>query len=118
MTRKLDSQSILLVYGEFDLFVVQLQAALDGEGAESVIARTPADAVTQLKRFDFDAVLINYTPGFDAEHHALLRALGGVPTLLICTASLPVTFLTALPVLVKPVAAHAVVVALARLRRP
>jgi len=61
MTRKLDGQCVLFVYGEMDLFVVQLQEALDGEGAESVIARTPADALIQLKRFDFDAALINYT---------------------------------------------------------
>ena len=54
----------------------------------------------------------------DAEHLDLLRALGGVPALLICTASAPVAFLTAVPILLKPSAADAVVGALARLRRP
>jgi hypothetical protein len=118
MTRSLDGQRILLVYGEIDLFVVHLQEALDGAGADSVIARTPADALIQLKRFNFESVLINYMPGVDAQHLDLLRALRGVPAFLICSASPPVAFLAALPILVKPVAADAVVVALARLRRP
>jgi hypothetical protein len=68
--------------------------------------------VLELNQFDFDAALINYTPDFDAEHLDLLGALGNVPALLICTASLPAAFLATLAILVKLVAPDAVVVAL------
>jgi hypothetical protein len=55
MANELGGRPILIVYGEIDLFVVELQDAFDRAGADTLIARTPADAMRHLKRFDRDA---------------------------------------------------------------
>jgi hypothetical protein len=77
MTLALHSRPILIVYGAIDLFVVELQDALDRAGAQSVIARTRAVALRQLQRFDFDAVVINHVANLDDEIDILVDALDG-----------------------------------------
>jgi hypothetical protein len=117
MPSRLRNQTILFVYGEIDHFVVELHQALDQAGADAVIARTPRDATTALARFDFDGALVNFLQGTD-EHQELLRALGGVPTLLLCSPLTSLAAFATFPILARPVAVDAVLTALARLVRP
>jgi len=116
MANELGGRPILIVYGEIDLFVVELQDAFDRAGADTLIARTPADAMRHLKRFDFDAVVINHIQGLDAGSRELVEELAGTPVLVLCGAVTPVSLLR-FPCLVKPVSADAVVEVLARLVR-
>jgi hypothetical protein len=105
---------ILIVYGQIDLFVLGLQDELDREGADTLIARTPADAMQHLQRFDFDAAVINHVQGLDAGTRELVADLAGTPLLVLCNAVTPVSLLR-FPCLVKPVCADAVVEVLVRL---
>ncbi|HZT49748.1 MAG TPA: hypothetical protein VFA64_17380 [Hyphomicrobiaceae bacterium] len=116
MTTGLRNQTILFVYGEIDRFVVELQQALDEAGADSVIARTPGDAINALARFEFDGAVINYLQEH-AEYGELVHALAGLPTLVLCSPLTPLSALTRMPILSKPVAPGAVLTALARLLR-
>jgi hypothetical protein len=65
----LRGHSILIVESEGEPFVGQLQAAVEGTGAESLVAPDPATALEQCEHFDFTAALIN------AEHKALCDQL-------------------------------------------
>ena len=105
---------ILTVYGEIDLAVVRLQDAFDKAGVESFIARTPADAMKLLQRFEFDAVVINHVYGLDDGLDDLLKELVDTPTLALCYAMTPAT-LARVPCLAKPVRADAVIGVLERL---
>jgi predicted transposase YbfD/YdcC len=109
----LQSRSILFVSGETDALEVELRDALDRAGAETAIARAPEDALAQLDRFEFDGVIINPLPGEERAVAELIGALGGVPTLLLCAGSTALSQFAPLPVLVKPVAAGAVIGAMA-----
>jgi hypothetical protein len=60
MSSELHDRPILIVYGEIDLFVLELQDALDQAGADTMIARTPADALSLLQRLDIDAIVMNH----------------------------------------------------------
>lgn len=107
---------LLIVYGEIDLFMLELQDAFDRAGAETLIARTPTDALGYLKRFDFAAVLINYTPAFATEDfRKLLAELGRIPALLLADALTPMSVVATLPTLLKSTQPDAVVRAVERL---
>jgi hypothetical protein len=106
---KVHNRPVLIVYGEIDLFVVELQDALDKAGADSLIAPTLAD---HLKRFEVDAVAINHVPGVDDQ----LEKLAGTLTLVLCSPLTPLALLR-LPILVKTANANAAIAALARLVR-
>src|SRR5215471_1738126 len=75
----LRGRPILVVYGHIDLFVLELQDAFDRAGADTVIARTPADALRHLRRFD--AVVINHVQGLDAGTRELVETFAGTPVL-------------------------------------
>jgi hypothetical protein len=114
MPSRLRNRTILFVYGEIDHFVVEVHQALDQTGADTVIARTPSDATTALTRFDFNGALVNFLQGTD-EHQELLRALAGVPTLVLCSPLTSFSAFSGFPILARPVTADAVLTALARL---
>lgn len=71
----LDGHSILIVESGLSSFITALQAAIDGLGAESLVARDAATAIERCRRFKFSAALINI------EHEAVAEKFG-IPTLL------------------------------------
>ena len=78
---------ILVVEGEAGPFPLELQAAFEGVGAETLLARDPAQARDQASRFDFSAAAIYCNDAFDpAEIRQLLDELGNMPVLLYGTA--------------------------------
>jgi len=114
---ELHHRPILIVYCEIDLFVLELQDALDQAGADTTIARTPAaDALSLIQRLDFDAIVVNHMSGLDDGLAVLVEALGGIPTLALCGADALATLLR-LPLVMKPVKSDIVVDALIRLVR-
>ena len=83
----LGGQVILVVEGEAGPFPLELQAALERVGAETLLARSPADARDHASRFDFSAAAINCGDGpHITELRQLLDELGGMPVLLYGTA--------------------------------
>ena len=83
----LGGQVILVVEGAAGPFPLELQAALERVGAETLLAPTPARALDQASRFDFSAAAINCGDAVDtAELRQLLDELGGMPVLLYGTA--------------------------------
>jgi hypothetical protein len=83
----LDGQVILVVEGEAGSFPLELQAALELVGAETLLARTPARARDHASRFDLSAAAINCGGAIDtAEFRQLLDELGRMPVLLYGTA--------------------------------
>jgi hypothetical protein len=116
MGSELHHRPIQIAYCEIDLFVLELQDALDQAGADTTIARTPADALTLIQRLDFDAIVVNHVSGLDDGLAVLVEALGGIPTLALCRADALATLLR-LPLVMKPVKADIVVDALIQLVR-
>ena len=83
----LGGQVILVVEGEAGSFPLELQAALELVGAETLLARTPARARDHASRFDISAAAINCGDAIDtAEFRQLLDELGCMPVLLYGTA--------------------------------
>jgi len=79
----LGGQVILVVEGEAGPFPLELQAALERVGAETLLARSPARARDHASRFDFSAAAINCGETMDGvEFRQLLKELGGMPLLL------------------------------------
>jgi len=81
MTRALHGRPILIVYGHIDEFMLELQDAFNKTGADTFIARTPADALSLLQRLDFDAIVVNHVAELDDGLGVLVEALCGMPTL-------------------------------------
>ena len=78
---------ILVVEGEAGPFPLELQAALERVGAETLLARCPARARDLASRFDLSAAAINCGDAIDiAELRQLLDELGSMPILLYGTA--------------------------------
>jgi hypothetical protein len=50
---------ILIVESDAGPFIAQLQAAVEGAGAECLVARDPPTALERCERFDFSAALVN-----------------------------------------------------------
>jgi hypothetical protein len=112
----LGGQVILVVEGAAGPFPLELQAALECVGAETLLAPTPARALDQASRFDFSAAAINCGDAVDtAELRLLLDALGGMPVLLYGPA--PPSYLSGAPFLAtsKPTHPEAIVKAVAGL---
>jgi hypothetical protein len=79
----LGGQVILVVEGEPGPFPLELQAALERMGAETLLARSPAHARDHASRFDISAAAINCGETIDlVEFRQLLKELGGMPLLL------------------------------------
>ena len=79
----LGGQIILVVEGEPGPFPLELQAALERVGAETLLARSPAHARDHASRFDLSAAAINCGDAIDVvEFRQLLKELGGMPLLL------------------------------------
>jgi hypothetical protein len=77
----LAGRTILIVEPQIAQFVYNLQGALEQMGAETLIAREPADAFERMRSFSFSACVINYDHASDALH-AFIGDLGRVPVLL------------------------------------
>ena len=77
---------ILVVEGEAGSFPLELQAAFERVGAETLLARSPAQARDHASRFDFSAAAIYCGDAIDtAEIRQLLDELGSMPVLLYAT---------------------------------
>ena len=74
--------SILIVESEISPRVVRLQALLEDQGAETLVARSAQSALARGRQFAFAAALVN------AEHRALARQLD-IPVLLYASAEAP-----------------------------
>jgi hypothetical protein len=76
-------QVILIVEDEGGPFAQQLQAALEWLGAETMLARTPAQARDRVACFDLTAAAI-YSDGatHSVEFPQLVKEIGGMPVLL------------------------------------
>ena len=64
---RLGGQVILVVEGEAGPFPLELQAALERVGAETLLARCPARARDLASRFDFSAAAINCGDDHDSQ---------------------------------------------------
>jgi len=107
---------ILVVEGEAGPFPLELQAAFEGVGAETLLARDPAQARDQASRFDFSAAAICCDDVIDtAEIGELLDELGSMPVLLYGTAPLGYVSGKAFHATSKPGHPEAIVKAVARM---
>jgi len=107
---------ILVVEGEAGPFPLELQAAFEGVGAETLLARDPAQARDQANRFDFSAAAICCDDVIDtAEIGELLDELGSMPVLLYGTAPLGYVSGKAFHATSKPGHPEAIVKAVARM---
>lgn len=75
-TMSLHHTPILIVTSGFDQFLLDLQAALDGAGAQVMIASSEAKAVEYAERFEFSAVLIGAPIYFNK---SFVDSLSGIP---------------------------------------
>jgi DNA-binding response OmpR family regulator len=64
----------ILVVEEQPLIALDLQRALEGAGAEVVVARNAADALPRIGQFDFTAAVIDWRPATE-DHRVVARAL-------------------------------------------
>ena len=55
----LEGKTILIVESEIGPFVISLQQALEGVGAQSVVAREGSEALERCNQIQFSAVLLN-----------------------------------------------------------
>ena len=81
--------SILIIRDDVAPLSTELESALAGAGAETVLARSFAEARRHIARFDFSAAIIHYTPGSDDDFWQLIEELGGIPILLCCSDAPP-----------------------------
>ena len=72
---------ILIIEPEIDPFVFNLQAALEGRGAETLAVSQSARAFGRMREFRFSAGVLNYNHASDALH-ALINDLSDIPVLL------------------------------------
>ena len=116
---RLDGETVLVLEEDPSL-AERLMAILEGAGAEVLVARGAAEALSRVAQFDFSAAVLDWRPE-RSEHRALTRWLreDGV-RILFHAASPPEDVVSArgAPILVKPAAAAEIVRALARLTGP
>jgi hypothetical protein len=104
-------QVILVVEGEAGHFARQLQVALEHVGAETLLARTPANAREHVSRYDFSAAVIGCGAAIDAvEFRRLRNELGGMPLLFYGTAPPPYVSLRGTQFLATSMTTHADVI--------
>jgi DNA-binding response OmpR family regulator len=70
---RLDGHTVLVVE-EQPLIALDLQRALEGAGAEVVVARNGAEALSRIGQFDFTAGVIDWRPATE-DHRVVARAL-------------------------------------------
>src|SRR5262245_21994660 len=83
MTNMFQGRCLLFVYHQIDLFTLRLQEALDRTAIETLLARTPDQALVELARARIDGALISYRSELEAQYRQLLDAVAGLPTLLL-----------------------------------
>lgn len=115
----LNGQTILVVE-EQPLIARDLQVALENAGAEVLVARDAADALSRLAQFDFSAAVLDWRPD-TSEYRTVTRWLreDGV-RFLFYAARPPADVLTECrePILLKPAPPEKIVKALAQLIGP
>ena len=81
MGNSLTGHVLLIVEPGIDQFVIDLQAALEAKGAETLAVREPATAFDRMREFRFTAGVVNYDHATDALH-TLIDRLSDIPVLL------------------------------------
>ena len=112
----LDGHTILVVE-EQPLIALDLQRALEGAGAEVVVARNGAEAVTRIGQIDFTAGVIDWRPASE-DHRVVARALKQKNVRFLFYATNPpedVTTVRGAPIFLKPAHPEEIVKALALL---
>jgi CheY-like chemotaxis protein len=116
---RLDGQTVLVVE-EDPAMADRLMTVLERVGAEVLVARDAAEALSRLARFDFSAAVLDWRPE-RSEHRAVTRWLREDGVRILFYAAHPPEDVVAAcgdPILVKPAAAGEIVRALARLTGP
>ena len=112
----LDGHTILVVE-EQPLIALDLQRALEGAGAEVVVARNAAEALGRMGQFEFTAGVIDWRPQSD-DHRMVARALKQRKVRFLFYATNPpedVTTVRGAPIFLKPAHPEEIVKALALL---
>ena len=65
---------MILIVEEQPLIALELQTALEEAGAEALIVRNAAEALTRVHQFDFSAAVLDWLPD-SSEQRALARLL-------------------------------------------
>ncbi len=112
----LDRQTILVVEGE-PLIALDLQAVLEGAGAEVLVARNAGEAVGRILQFTFSAAVVDWRPDSE-DHRTTARALKKRNVRFLFYARHPpedVTTVRGAPFLLKPAQPQEIIKALALL---
>jgi CheY-like chemotaxis protein len=112
---RLDGQTVLVVEADPSL-ADRLMTVLETAGAEVLVARDAAKALSRLAQFDFSAAILHWRPE-KSEHRAVTRWLREDGVRILFYAAHPPEDLIAAcgdPILVKPSSAGEIVRALAR----
>ena len=107
----------ILVVEEQPLIALDLQRALEGAGAEVVVARNAAEALPSIGQFDFTAGVIDWRPASE-DHRVVARALKERKVRFLFYATNPpedVTTVRGAPTFLKPAHPQEIVKALALL---
>jgi DNA-binding response OmpR family regulator len=107
----------ILVVEEQPLIALDLQRALEGAGAEVVVARNAAEALDRIGQFDFTAGVIDWRPATE-DHRVVARALKQRKVRFLFFATNPpedVTTVRGAPIFLKPAHPQEIVKALALL---
>jgi DNA-binding response OmpR family regulator len=107
----------ILVVEEQPLIALDLQRALEGAGAEVVVARNAAEALGRMGQFDFTAGVIDWRPASE-DHRVVARALKQRKVRFLFYATNPpedVTTVRGAPIFLKPAHPEEIVKALALL---
>ena len=110
----------ILVVEEQPLIALDLQRALEGAGAEVVVARNAAEALPRIGQFDFTAGVIDWRPASE-DHRVVARALKERKVRFLFYATNPpedVTTVRGAPTFLKPAHPQEIVKALALLTGP
>ena len=116
MEANLAGQTILVVE-EQPLIALDLQRALEGAGAEVVVAHNAAEALGRMGQFDFTAGVIDWRPASE-DHRVVARALKHRNVRFLFYATNPpedVTTVRGAPIFLKPAHPEEIVKALALL---
>jgi DNA-binding response OmpR family regulator len=112
----LAGQTILVVEEE-PLIALDLRTALEGAGAEVMVARNAAEALIRISEFDFAAAVVDWRPDSE-DHRVVARALKQEQVRFLFYATHPpedVTTVRGAPIFLKPGRPEEIVQALALL---
>src|SRR5712691_4909765 len=99
----LAGQTILVVEEE-PLIALDLRTALEGAGAEVMVARNAAEALIRISEFDFAAAVVDWRPDSE-DHRVVARALKEKQVRFLFYATHPpedVTTVRGAPIFLKP----------------